>query len=275
MKNIFTLINCSLVPPNKALVASLAPGSLLGRGVFETMRASNGKIVLLKDHLSRLDSGLKTLKIKNPYPHKKIKEFLSQLLKKNNLKSSRVRLTIWQHEGAVNICIVQKPYNPLSARQYAKGYDVITCSLKLSDNNRLKRVKSIEYLPYLRAYKKAQGKGKDEAILVNQRNCVMEGSRTNIFLVNNGILCTPEPSSGCLKGIARQQVMRIAKRFKIKVQEMKIMPKDLKIAEEIFVTNAVLGIMPVKSVDGKRIGKGHKPGVTQRISKIYKKEFSA
>jgi branched-chain amino acid aminotransferase len=117
----------------------------------------------------------------------------------------------------------------------------------------------------------ARAAGCDEAILLNERGYLAEGSTTNIFLVSNGGLITPSLESGILPGITREVVLEIARASNIKTLERRVRLKELAETEEAFVTNSVLEIMPLTWLEGKPIGSS-KPGeLTKRMRAAYKK----
>jgi branched-subunit amino acid aminotransferase/4-amino-4-deoxychorismate lyase len=116
----------------------------------------------------------------------------------------------------------------------------------------------------------ARAAGCDEAILLNEKGCLAEGSTTNIFLVNNGELVTPSSGSGVLPGITREAVLEISQASNIKTLEGQVELKELIEAEEAFVTNSILELMPLTRFDGKPIGTG-KPGqLTRKLIAAYR-----
>ena len=248
---------------------SLTPGMLTGQGVFETMRAYQGKIFAASEHLSRLKAGLRQLGITVPYSAGKLKVYLRITLESNKLSNARVRLTVWKEGSRLRIAIVALPYKPYSSRAYQKGFKITVSDVVCDEGTRETRIKSIDYGAFLSAYQKAFRRGFDEALVLNRRGDIVEGSRSNIFWVKNGLLMTPALACGCLKGITRQKVLGLSRQLKINVRQKQGKLEELLEAEEIFVTNSIIEIMPVTMLDRRRIGSG-RPG---QMSRLLMKEY--
>ena len=131
-------------------------------------------------------------------------------------------------------------------------------------------IKSLNYLNFYLARRFAQIKGYNEAIMLNTKGSVVEGSYSNLFIVKNKILFTPSLDCGCLPGIARGVVLDLAKKLKIKVKETRIALKELISADEVFVTNSLIEVMPVTYIKDKKINKGITGEITGILSKQYR-----
>ena len=125
-------------------------------------------------------------------------------------------------------------------------------------------------MPLLLAYQEAKKKTADEAILLNTRDFLAEASRANIFLVKDNCLLTPSLDCGCLPGITRDTVLGLAAKERIKVIETKLKPEDIQRADEAFLTNSLIEVMPLVAVEGRPIKKGIPGKITERILKRYK-----
>lgn len=258
------------VEAEPSLLQSLTPGVLMAKGVFETMRVTNGKVALLEAHLKRMSRGLKVLEMGTTpfFAHHTIfeKRALS-LLKVNRLKNARVRLMVWQKGAGVHYAIIAEALQPASARQYAKGFKAM-----LTNGHRRQTpvpIKSLDYKIFRESLQKAHAAGFDEAIFLNHKGELVEGSRTNIFLVKDNCILTPPIASGCLPGVTRQVVLDRARRLKIRCLAKTLNAQDLFEADEAFVTNVLLRIMPLTHIGQKQIGTG-KPGpVTRRLARFY------
>lgn len=264
-----------IIPTKEPLVASLSPWVLSGRGVFETMRSYHGKIFLVDEHLKRLFCGLEDLRIKVPYGGDEIKRYLSVVLESNKLKDARLRLTVWRGKTNVRISIIAWPYKAQEKEKYQKGFTAIISHIRQDTITKRPNIKSIDYLFFLKAYRLAKVKGKDEAVLVNSQGFLVEGSRSNIFLVKDQGLYTPSLASGCLNGITRKTVLHIARGLKIKCREILVSPKDLFEAQEAFFTNSLIELMPLTAVNNKKIGRGTMGPITGRLLKAYRREVKA
>ena len=264
-------LNGEIVFAVEALRKSLAPGRLKGKGVFETLRVYNGKIFALAPHVRRLNAGLKKIKVVCPFSRPAIKRYFYQIVRLNKHPNTRVRLTVWSEAGKSRMAIVAYPYRPYSTSKYQKGFKACLADERLPFRRGYHNVKSIQYAAFARARQNAARKGCDEAILVNRKNELVEGSRSNIFIVKNRRLLTPAFVSGCLNGITRQIIFKLAKKIGLRVRPMNLSPQDIVQADEVFLTNSLMEIMPLTVWQGRPIAQG-KPGpFTERLMREYKK----
>ena len=139
----------NIIQEDESLIESFTPGVLTGRGVFETMRAYNGKIFLLGKHINRLKKGLKLLSIEAPYSKNKIKESIYLVLRMDKLKDARVRLTIWERNRRSHITIITIPYKKVSQMKYREGIKAVTSNIVHKESLSKDRIKSINYQIYL------------------------------------------------------------------------------------------------------------------------------
>jgi len=249
----------------------LTPGIFSGLGVFETMRSYNGVIFALEDHLNRLHHGLKVLKIPQPCDRQKLRAYIYDALKTNRLKNARIRLTVWKGKKSVRMAIIVSPNKPYPKTKYAKGFKAMISNIRIDRKPRFCEVKSLDYFSFLMARRQAKVKGFDEALLLNPKGYISEGSYTNIFYVKDKVLFTPQLNSGCLNGITRQYVCAIAKRLKIEVKETLVLPGDLLQSDEAFVTNALIEIMPLTYLSAKPINKAKAGPFTKIFADEYVK----
>lgn len=267
----FILLDGEKIPGKKSLLHSLTPGVISGEGVFETMRSYGGHIFAVDKHLARLAKGLGQMKIKVPFKKKEIKEILYRSLRLNRLNEARLRLTIWRKSDRVHSAVICSPYREHSASKYKSGFSAVISEMGLDEKVKSADVKSIDYWLYLSAYKKAVKKGFEEAILLNKKGCLAEASRSNIFFVHNDRLCTPHLSCGCLNGVTRRFSIQIAGRLGIQVKQVQAKPRDLMAAQEAFLTNSLMGIMPLTRVDRQKIGNGLAGPLTVQFQEKYQK----
>lgn len=245
------------VTASPSFVQSLTPGILKAKGVFETMRVVKGRIEFFSSHLRRLRRGLRVLKFSSPFTSSTIRRQIGQLLKVNGLENARVRVMIWQKGARVHSAMICQPLQPPPARQYSQGFKAM-----LIHGHRRETpgpIKSLDYGIFRRSFKIARAAGFDEALLLNRKGELVEGSRTNIFFVKNNVIFTPSIKSGCLPGIMRERVLKAARREKLRCITRALKAIDLLAADEAFLTNALIGVMPLTHVDAKPISSG-KPG---------------
>jgi len=267
MKKIF--LDGNIVEADQRFIDALTPGILRAKGGFETMRFQNGNIVALDAHLKRLFKGLKLQKIISPYSARQLREHVLSLPKTNSLTQARLRLMVWQDSKKTHAAIICEPLSRLSQ----KGCRAIISKIT-RPQTKLSQLKTLDYSPFRKAFVEAKRRGFDEAILLNKKGEIVEGSRTNIFFVKRGILHTPALSCGCLAGVTRQMILRIARKNKIPCRMVKVSPGVFMTSDEAFLTNSVAGIVPLIKVNHRRIGVGKLGPLTQFFSKAYQKLVS-
>jgi len=268
MKTRSIFLDGQMVKARMEFIDSLAPGIVQGKGVFETMRVYNGTVFALQKHFDRLFRGLRLLKIRSPYTKKQWEQYLYQTININSLKEARIRLAIWRDGRQLRIAIVCQNVKRDRLPKGQSGLKVMISSVRRK-MTRYSNIKSMDYLCFRRAFKEAEGQGFDEAILLNNRGKITEGSRTNVFCIKGGTLYTPAVKYGCLNGITRQIVLQCARQLKIPSRVTIVSPLKLIRSDEAFVTNSLIGVVPLIAVGGRFIGQG-KPGpVTKKIMNAY------
>ena len=248
---------------------ALVPGKLIGCGVFETMRACRGKVFAFDRHMQRLRLGYKALKIKNPYSDEMMQRSFFELIRKNRIKDARVRFLVWLDMAGVHAAVAVEPYHPYAMMRYQRGFKGMVYRPKDQGIFGLPRIKSIDYMEFAKGQRLAKKKGLDEAILINSKEEIVEGSRTNIFCIHQRVLLTPALYCGCLDGITRQVVMRIAYAMNLNCREERLPLERLCAADEAFVTNSLMGIMPLSFVGRHKIGSGKAGPLTIKMMKQY------
>jgi len=274
-------INGKFVPEEKALVSIFDRGFLYGDGAFETMRAYNGEVFKLEEHIKRLLATLRALKIKPPAEIFKSSQLLNLVLKENHLENAYLRLgvTRGKGEGGFEITkemkpplyIIVKPFKPYPESFYQKGVKAAIVSIRKTPSSSLNsKLKTHNFLPNILAKIEAKKKGAFEGIMLDQKGYICEGAVSNIFFVKGGILFTPSTQCDILEGITRNTVLELAKKLKIPVKEGKFKTQSLYSADECFLTNSLIEILSVKKIDSFLIGNG-KPGeITKVLISTYK-----
>ena len=271
----YIYLDQDLVKVDEIQLQALTPGVMIKRGVFETMRAYQGRIFAFKDHWSRLRQGLKVHQITSKLTSAKMQAMATELLKINRLPNSRVRLSVWTERGTTRWAIVTLPLPKLSKSIHLQGFSVLVSAYQ-RNVSKFSAVKSIDYRLFKNALLQAQNKGFDEAILFNRYGHLVEGSRTNCFLVRDNVVLTPSVSHGCLPGITRRKVFTCAKALEIPCQEAKLTIEDIRLADEAFLVNSLLEVMPWSSMNGQRFVKHKGVGpVTCQLMKSYRKLVQA
>lgn len=273
-------LNGSLIPLSQAKISPFDWGFLYGYGVFETMRAYSGYIFLLEKHLSRLSSSANLLgiDIKN---NADLEKAVYDTLQANHLTDARLRLTLsggegqpvpdpLVHKSPPTLFITARSYTPYPSQVYEHGFKAIVAQIRRNTRSPVSAMKSLNYMDNLLAQRAARLVGADQAILLNDQGYLAEGSTSNIFSITGDILFSPDEDSGILPGITREAVLQMAATLGIEVREKKITLEELLQAEEAFLTNSIMEIMPLTQISGQNIGIG-KPGtLTQRLMTAYK-----
>lgn len=234
----------------------LTPGCLNGPGMFETMRTVKGEVFLLEPHLKRLTAGLQLIGLSNPLTAERWRMVIQKTMEANHLKEARVRVMVWQDGPHTECSVIVRPLILPSAAVYRKGYKLAVVDER-RPLTRLSHVKSTDYGIFWRALEQAQVRLCDEAVLLNEDGKIAEASRSNLFWIKNDVLYTPSVAAGCLAGITRQTILKIARAQGLKVRLVKASLKSLLAADAAFVTNSVIGVMPVRSVEDARMDPGH------------------
>jgi branched-chain amino acid aminotransferase group I len=275
-----------LIPRSKAKLSPFDHGFLYGYGLFETMRAYQRHIFRLDRHLARLRRSAQSLglthSILNVVEGKQSLEAACMAtLDANKLKDARLRLTVSAGEGDMTpdpstyssstVLVTAQNLVPLPPGKYESGFKAALSSLRRNSQSPLSRLKSTCYIENILARMAARAAGCDEAILLNEQGYLAEGSTTNIFLASNGELTTPSLENGVLPGITREAVLEIARASNIKTLERQVELKELIEAEEAFVTNSILELMPLTWFEGKPIGTGKAGQLTKKLLSAYRK----
>ncbi len=249
-------LNGKFVAPEQAMVAADEPGFLYGWGIFETMRACRQKIVYLDAHLKRLRQGAALISLKCPYQAAGLKKIIRRVVEMNGLADCQVRVSLWKAKANSGILITAGKYTPYTGQKYKSGFSACVSNYCQNAGAMLARLKNMNHLFYRLAGQEAGKKHCDEAIILNHQGCIAEASRSNIFFVKDNRLFTPALECGCLDGITRGVILDLAGKQQIKVCQGNFKLQDLYDSEEAFLTNSLMGVMPLASVEGHKIGKG-------------------
>lgn len=222
-------------------------------GIFETMRFYNNNIVYLNRHLERMKKSAKMLGLTVPYPSTEIKRLITEAVKRSRAKDVRLRLALCACKEKSELTVSAKKYSPPSREKYKKGFSAGISSLRQKEDSPSGRVKLISRLLYELSFKQAKQDGFDEAIILNNRGYICEASRSNIFFIKNNALFTPSLKCPCLPGISRQVIFDIAAKHNIPVYEGKFTISDLAASDAAFLTNSLIGIMPLTRIGNKPI----------------------
>ena len=257
------------LPREEAKISVLDPGFLYGLGVFETMRFTGKGIVHLARHFQRLKDGCSAIGLKLPYRASKLKKIIKEASFLSGAEDVYLRITIWEAEGRAGFMLLAKEYKPLPLKKYREGFSAGVSSLRQDENSSFPKIKSTNRIIYELAYRKARKQGFDEALLLNTRGYITEATRSNIFIIKDGRILTPALSCGCLEGITRSIIFDLAKRSKIEISEGLVGLQDLYYCDEAFLTNSLMGVMPLTTVESHKI-ENRKIG---RLTEMFMKKY--
>jgi branched-chain amino acid aminotransferase len=277
--DLLVYINGEFIPANQAKISVFDHGFLYGDGVFEGIRAYNGKVFKLKEHLDRLYDCAKVIDLQIPISKEEFAKIIIETLERNKLKDAYIRPIVTRGVGDLgldprkckkpSIIVITKEWGKLYGNLYEKGLKAVTVTVRRNAIDALPpNLKSLNYLNNILAKIEANAKGGDEAIFLDHNGYVSEGSGDNIFVVKNGEVVTP-PTLNNLRGITRAIAIELIEKLKIPFKETNIGLYDLYSADEIFVTGTAAEIAPITYIDGRKVGDG-KPG---KLTKMLMDEF--
>ncbi len=276
-------LNGRFVPKEEAQVSVFDHGFLYGDGIYETLRAYKGMLFLLDRHLARLKRSADLISLALPLPLEKIGEALNETVSRNKLKGAYVRIQISRGPGEIGLdpalcpapttVIVAKPFRDYPSEHFEHGVSVAVVETRRNHPLALDpSIKGTNFLNNILAKIEAIRAGAYEAVMLNWEGSVAEGTVSNIFYVKAGILFTPDLKTGILEGVTRGLVLDLARKEKIEAREARVSPDELRDADECFITNTTMEIMPVTKIDNRQVGAG-KPGpVTTALRRAYANE---
>jgi branched-chain amino acid aminotransferase len=254
-------MNGRLVDAADARVSIFDHGLLYGDGVFEGIRFYGGRVFRLEAHLERLERSAAAIELDVPYSRDELRDALAAVVAHAGAADGYVRLVVTRGEGDLGLdprsC--KRPTTFLAAaplRVFAEsaGVAVVVASTRQAGPDVVDpRIKSLNYLNRLLARLEAIRAGADEAIMLNARGLIAEGTTDNVFLVRAGVLLSPPASDGALEGITRDVVLGLARELGIETREQSLGTYDLRVADEVILVGTGAGLVPVRSVDGRTL----------------------
>lgn len=264
-------LNNKFLPLDKAKVPILDRGFLYGDGVFETMRSYEGIVFRLEKHIARLFGSLKALGIRPKIAKYKIEKIVYKLLKKNKLKDVYVKIIVTRGANFPTFLVYALPYVPPPENIYKKGARLYVSETRLNEKSEIAGHKTLNYLHNILCRYKAEQKACYDAVLINTDDFIAETTSSNIFLVKRKKIYTPSVKSGILPGITRSEVMRLAnKNLKNRVNENFMKIDALYEADEVFLTNSLVEIMPVTKIGKHIVGAGGPGPITKNLMSLYR-----
>jgi branched-chain amino acid aminotransferase len=269
-------------PKSQAKVSVFDHGLLYGDGVFEGIRAYNGSVFKLKEHIDRLYRSAHMIMLEIPISKEEMIQTVLETLRKNNLKDSYIRLVVTRGVGDLGlnpkkcakptIIVITDTIALHKGEAKEKGVTAMISWVKRDPVDATSHeIKSLNYLNSILAKIEANISGVDEAICLDKNGFVCEGVAENIFIVRNGRIFTPPSYTGALPGITAEEIAKLARKLGYEVKDKNITPYELFNAEEVFFTGTAAEIVPVREINKRTISDG-KPGpITKRLMEEFAK----
>ena len=270
------------VPEEEARISVFDHGLLYGDGVFEGIRAYNGYVFKLEEHLKRLYASAKAILLEIPLTKDQFREAILETLWVNELRDAYIRPIVTRGVGDLGIdprkcarptviIIPREGIGLYDEKLYERGLRAIVATTRNQPPESLPpTIKSLNYLTNILARIEANVRGADEAIMLDIRGNASEGSADNIFIVKDEELYTP-PVMNNLPGITRAVVIELAREEGYEVHEENFGIAELYTADEVFLTGTAAEIAPIVEIDGRVIGEG-KPGpITRKLRERFRK----
>lgn len=274
-------IDGAFYPKEEAKISVFDHGFLYGDGVFEGIRAYNGRVWKLTEHLDRLYASSKSLWLQVPISWSEMEEVVLETCRRNNLRDAYIRLVVSRGYGDLGldprkcptptvVCIADSIslYPP---EVYTQGMKVISVGTRRNPVDTLSpQIKSLNYLTGIMAKISAINLGYPEVIMLNGQGYVCEGTGDNIFIIRKGKIITPPAYLGILPGITRDSVMETARELGYPVEEGVFTLHDLYTADECFLTGTAAEVIPVVQADARAIGNGRPGEITMRLIEQFR-----
>jgi branched-chain amino acid aminotransferase len=269
-------LNDKIIDSDQACLSPADGGLLYGAGLFETMRSRNGVVFRMDDHLDRLLASAAALSIEPSYDKSQLGEAIYQVLRTNELTDARIRLTLTsgqvtqaEEQRRSTLLITAVSFQPYPAECYKAGVLAVLCPYRQNPSDPTCGHKSTCYYPRLLALRHAHRSGAAEALWFTTDNRLAEGCVSNVFLVKDSVVLTPPLSTPVLPGITRRTVLEIAARESIRSEEKDLTIEDLLGADEIFLTNVVMEVVPVVGVEKHTVGDGKVGPIARKLREAF------
>src|SRR2546425_3388302 len=264
-----------------AAVSVFDHGLLYGDGVFEGIRAYNGRVFKLERHMDRLFHSAKAIDLKIPHTKEEFANIVLETCRRNDIKEGYIRPIITRGPGDLGLdprkcksgpssVVIAQPSINLLGKVYERGLRVVTSSYRRVPPQSLSpSIKSLNYLSNIMARVEANQYGADEALMLDIHGYVSEATAENFFIVRNSTIVTPWTSTN-LPGVTRETVLEIVPQLGLKAEERLFTLYDVWSSDEAFISGTAAEIGPVVELDGRIIGDG-KPGpTTKKIMKAFR-----
>jgi branched-chain amino acid aminotransferase len=283
-KELVVYIDGAYYPKSQAKVSVYDHGLLYGDGVFEGIRAYNGVVFKLKEHIDRLYRSAHAIMLQIPLTKEEMTQAVLETLRKNTLNNAYIRLVVTRGVGDLgldprkcpkpSVIIITDTISLHASEAKEKGITTMISWVRRNPvDTTTHEIKSLNYLNSVLAKIEANANGVDEAICLDKNGSIAEGVGENLFIVKNGKIFTPPSCTGALAGITAQVAIRLAKNLGYNVTEINITPFQLFTADEAFFTGTAAEIVPIREVNKRQIGNGRPGPVTKRLMAEFQKKI--
>ena len=281
-KELLVYVDGKFFEKSKAVVSVFDHGLLYGDGIFEGIRAYNGSVFRLVDHIDRLYDSAKSVHLKIPLTKHELTEAVLETMRKNQLRDAYIRLVVTRGTGDLGVdpslCktptvfIIAEPMaSALGPREPRVVSMMVSSYRRDSVDATSHEIKSLNYMNSILAKIEANGAGADDAILLDHRGFVSEATVTNVFVVKGGKVSTPTSAAGILHGITRDRILKLCEDLGVDVSERDVTPFELYTADEVFLVGTKSEILAVGSISGAKVGSGGSGPLTRRLYQEFSK----
>ncbi len=269
-----------LVDEKDAVVSVFDHGLLYGDGVFEGIRAYNGRVFLLDEHIDRLYDSARAIALDIPMSKEEMVQAVIDTCKANQLREGYIRLVVTRGKGTLGlnpylcskaeVIIIAAKIQLYPQELYENGLKIVTVGTIRNHPEAINpRIKSLNYLNNVMAKIEAINAGCMECLMLNHKGEVAEASGDNVFAIRHGIITTPPSSCGALEGLTRNKVIKLARKAGYEVREAPMARYDLYVADEVFLTGTAAEIISVVDIDKRVIGNGKPGSITAELAGLY------
>jgi len=269
-----------LVDEKDAVVSVFDHGLLYGDGVFEGIRAYNGRVFLLDEHIDRLYDSAKAIVLDIPMSKAELSQAVIDTCKANELNEGYIRLVVTRGKGTLGlnpylcnkaeVIIIAAKIQLYPQELYDNGLKIVTVGTIRNHPEAINpRIKSLNYLNNVMAKIEAINAGCMECLMLNHKGEVAEASGDNVFAIKQGVITTPPSTCGALEGLTRNKVIELARKKGYEVREVPMARYDLYVADEVFLTGTAAEIISVVDIDKRVIGDGRPGSITAELAKLY------
>jgi branched-chain amino acid aminotransferase len=281
-KELQVYIDGEYYPKSQAKVSVYDHGLLYGDGVFEGIRAYNGIVFKLNEHIDRLYRSAHALRLTIPLTKEEMTTIVLETLRKNNLRDAYIRLVVTRGIGDLGldprkcpkptVIIITDTISIMSSEAKEEGITTMIAWVRRNSvDSTTHEIKSLNYLNSVIAKMEATANGVDEAICLDKNGLISEGVGENLFIVKDGKLITPPSSSGALAGITAKFTINLAKNLGYEVAETNLTPFQLFTADEAFFTGTAAEVVPIREVNKRQIGSGSPGPITKKLMAAFQK----